>query len=208
MAEQYFWTSAQLEPKRKFRFQVQISNFGGASDAIYLAKSVSKPTVTIESAAHKYLNHTFYYPGKPEWSEVEAKFIDAMNPDTAQNFSAMLEASGYIIPNDANTVTTISKANAARALGQVRIMQFDDSSQPNVIGNGGRLIETWTLNNAHITEVNFGDLAYEDNDLNEVSVKFRYDWATLTTLTDNTLTDKVVGIDDPSQRWKPGPGQG
>ena len=61
------------DPKRKFRFIVQMTGFGdtavsdttngGKGGEIWFAKSANKPSFTINAAEHKYLNHTFYYPG-------------------------------------------------------------------------------------------------------------------------------------------------
>ena len=42
----------------------------------------------------------------------------------------------------------------------------------------GEELEKWTLKHAWIKEVTFGDLDYGSEDLTEVTIKFRYDWAT------------------------------
>ena len=39
------------------------------------------------------------------------------------------------------------------------------------------IIEQWDLTNAWVKEVNFGDLDYESDDINEITVKMRYDFA-------------------------------
>ena len=39
------------------------------------------------------------------------------------------------------------------------------------------MLEKWTLWHAWIKEVTFGDLDYGSEDLTEVTIKFRYDWA-------------------------------
>jgi hypothetical protein len=57
-----FWTSPDSTPKRKFRFQVSITGMA-PNDVVWWAKTVKKPAFTIGAAEHKYLNHTFYFPG-------------------------------------------------------------------------------------------------------------------------------------------------
>jgi len=67
---------------------------------------------------------------------------------------------------------TISKAKAAGALGSVVIAQIDSN---------GKTIETWTLWNAFLTEVKYGDLEYGADDLTEMSLTIKYDWARVET---------------------------
>ena len=68
---------------------------------------------------------------------------------------------------------TMSKAKSASALGTVLISQIDAD---------GNQIETWTLWNAFVSEVKYGDLAYGEDDLVEMSVTMKYDWARVTTV--------------------------
>ena len=63
------------------------------------------------------------------------------------------------------------------ALGIVTITQIDSDGNP---------LETWTLWNSFIEDVKFGDsLSYGDDELNEVSVTLKYDWARVETTTDS-----------------------
>ena len=39
--------------------------------------------------------------------------------------------------------------------------------------------ETWTLKNAFIIKVAYGELEYGDDALSEVTIDFKYDWAEL-----------------------------
>lgn len=184
-----FWTDAALEPKRGYRFLVTLGNMpNGAS---YYVKGVNKPGIKVTSKEHKYLGHNFWYPGLIEWQNnpTEIKLIDPVNPDASAHLSAILQASGYTIPNNPNRVTTISKAAAVAALGVVKIKQINES-HGDVGANGGQAVETWTLNNAYIEEVAYGELAYDKEDLTEIILKVRWDWATLETL--NPVTNETV----------------
>jgi len=66
----------------------------------------------------------------------------------------------------------MSKAKAAGALGTVIITQIDSDGNP---------LETWTLWNSFMTEVKYGDLAYGEDDLTEMSITLKYDWARVET---------------------------
>jgi hypothetical protein len=69
-------------------------------------------------------------------------------------------------------LSTMSKAKAAGALGTVIITQIDSDGKP---------LETWTLWNSFMTEVKYGDLEYGADDLTEMSVTLKYDWARVET---------------------------
>ena len=69
----------------------------------------------------------------------------------------------------------MSKASAAGALGAINITQYDGA---------GVALETWTMHNAFLSEVKYGDLAYGEDDLTEVSIVIKYDWASVTTAND------------------------
>ncbi len=171
-SSQGFWTSAQqADPKRKFRFLVTIGSM--PDGATWYSKSVEKPKITINNESHKFLNHTFYYPGGITWNPVTVTLVDPVSPDASANLSRIIYESGYHPPVDVNDTTTISKSRAVAALQAVVISQIDSDGVP---------LETWTLNNAFITEVGYGgSLAYGDDNLSDVTVQFRYDWASIET---------------------------
>tara|TARA_R100000664_G_scaffold33054_1_gene49193 strand:+ start:948 stop:1535 length:588 start_codon:yes stop_codon:yes gene_type:complete len=167
------------DPKRNFRFIVEFGGInatpGGA--VAWYAKSANKPSFAIASAEHKYLNHTFYYPGSVTWNTVSITMVDPVEPDMTATFSDILVQSGYSPPTDTTSLQTISKAKAAGALGAVTVTQIDSNGTP---------LETWTLWNSYIEDVKFGEsLAYGDDNLTEVTVVLKYDWARVETATDS-----------------------
>jgi hypothetical protein len=81
------------DPKRKFRFRVEFGGIqGGATggQTLWYAKTATKPSFQINSAEHKYLNHTFYYPGSVTWQEVTVTMVDPTDPDMAATLSAIV----------------------------------------------------------------------------------------------------------------------
>jgi len=165
------------DPKRNFRFTVEFQGINAAQGGatLWYAKTVSKPSFAINAAEHKYLNHTFYYPGNVTWNEVTVTLVDPVDPDMTATFSDIVQQSGYTPPTDAttNSMTSISKAKSASALGSVIVTQLDAE---------GNALETWTLWNSFITELKYGEnLEYGNDDLTELSVTLRYDWARVET---------------------------
>lgn len=167
------------DPKRAFRFTITIdgidSQQGGS--LLWYAKTVTKPTFTVSKTEHKYLNHTFYYPNAVTWNECDITMVDpGGDPDAAATLAGIVTAAGYTPPTKATNedLTSMSKAKAVGALGQVKIAQIDGD---------GNVIESWTLWNAFVTEVNFGgSLEYGSDALSEISLKLSYDWARLDTV--------------------------
>jgi len=170
-----FWTSTgneAVEPKRKFRFKVTFGDSDSGLGVAWYAKTVNKPTFTVNAAEHKYLNYVFYYPGNVTWNEITIALVDPADPDIATSLAKVLGDAGYSLPGNAGaTSKTISKAKSITALSSVVISQ---------LGADGAVVEEWTLHNAWIREVKFGDLEYGADDLSQVDIMMRYDWATLT----------------------------
>ena len=180
------------DPKRQFRFYVEFSNIaapiGGAT--LWYAKTVAKPSFQVASTEHNYLNHTFFYPGGVTWQDMTLTLVDPVDPDMAATLSDILVQSGYSPPTDAtsDSMGTISKAKAAGALGTVIVTQIDSNGQE---------LEKWTLWNSFLTEVKYGDLAYGTDDLTEMSVTLKYDWARIQTF--NTEGSVLVAGDGGSE---------
>tara|TARA_S200002703_G_C3776958_1_gene239231 strand:+ start:155 stop:694 length:540 start_codon:yes stop_codon:yes gene_type:complete len=162
-----FWTSANVDPKRKYRFLVELAGTGGES--LWFAKTVDKPEITIGTGEVDFMQHKFYYPGRVEWNEIGLTLVDPVSPDATGILLDILQASGYTGPMEAKTtLQSISKGAEANVLGNVVIKQ---------VSADGTIQEKWTLNNAIITKVGWGDLDYSSEDLSEISISFRYDWA-------------------------------
>jgi len=189
-SENFGQDTTMKDPKRKFRFTVEFQGIqspqGGAM--LWYAKTAAKPSFQIQAAEHKYLNHTFYYPGSVTWQDVAITLVDPVNPDMAATLSDIVVLSGYTPPVDSTALSTMSKAKAAGALGTVIVTQIDSD---------GNELEKWTLWNSWISEVKYGDLEYGGDDLTEMSVTLKYDWARLqTSNTDGSATVTNAGASE------------
>ena len=175
-----FWTSALSEPRRAHRFLFSLPGLASKDSKFtyeqYLAKKVTKPSFKISDTPHKFLGNTYYYPGTVEWETVSATIVNAVSPDGNKILYDALIGSGYMLPDDqlaalnapAHGPGTVNKFDAVDTLGNVIIEELN--------GQGG-LIGTWTLNNAFITKATFGELAYDSDELLNIDIDFRYDWA-------------------------------
>jgi hypothetical protein len=174
-----FWTSTALEPKRQFRFRLTITAVDGQA-AIWYAKKVTVPAFSVGEIKHSFVDKTFYYPGRVEWNTIEATLVDPVNPDAVGMTNKMLAKSGYFIPsspNEEGAWGSISKQEAVQfGIGTVVIEAIDQE---------GIALEQWDLKNPFIKSVKYGDLSYDSDELREISIEFRYDWAECTILSED-----------------------
>ena len=172
-----FWTdSLAAEPKRNFRFQVTITGFNGKGgndqSVVWWAKKVTKPNFTIAEGKHVYLGHTFYYPGKVEWQEISMTLVDPVTPNGGAILMDLVQKAGYILPTATNdSPLTLSKGKFGEESSGFGSFVIDQ------INSEGESIEKWTLHGPFIKSLKFGDLDYENEDLSNIEMGIRYDWA-------------------------------
>ena len=79
----------------------------------------------------------------------------------------------------------MSKGKGAAALGNIQIEQLDST---------GATVERWTLQNPFIKGVKYGDLDYSAEDLVEITLTLRYDWAICDILEGDTSTGTDINV--------------
>ena len=68
-----FWGESMgalsADPKRKFRFKVIFGGSAGdaANEVVWWAKTVDKPKMSVDPTEHKFMGHTFKFPGSVKW---------------------------------------------------------------------------------------------------------------------------------------------
>lgn len=165
-----FWKENNIVPKRKFRFQVQFGRgeSGVAVSQIYWwAKTIKIPTFTVAPIEHHYLDNKYNFPGRVTWEDVDMTLVDPSDPDAVAIMMTLLQESGYYVKSKEITKPrTVNKVDAAQLTCVI-----------NVLDEEGETIEKWTLKNCFMLSVNLGDYSYQDDDLRELSITLKYDWA-------------------------------
>lgn len=171
-----FYANADTDPKRSFRFLFYLTGDDNATTLQpYTVKQVKKPTFQLEGGPQiKYLQHAFKYPGRVVWQDVSVTVVDpGGSEDAGAALYNMLAKSGYATPTDPDnnlTKQSISKRKAQQALGIPRLEQIDDE---------GKSVEEWSLHNAFVSNVDFGEVSYDSDDIINVQLTIVYDFATL-----------------------------
>ena len=165
MAADLFWSNVNTDPKRQFRFILAMGSI-----PVWTVKTAVKPRATVATIPHQFLNHTFKYPGRVEWENITVTLVDPVDPDLAFSFLEKLRKSGYQYPDTSNVRGTISKQKSVQdGLGGISLQQ---------INADGNVIEEWFLKNPWIVSIDFGgNLAYDSDEMNEITVEIAYDWA-------------------------------
>lgn len=162
-----FWTEASSEPKRNFRFQVQITGFG-ANSIIWWAKNFKTPSYNLSESTHDFLDNKYYFPGRLTWDDCTMTLVDPVSPNAAALTNQIILNSGYSVKGQSSVPSTMGKAGAVGAVGSVITTIFNAD---------GDEIEKWTLQNAFLKTVSYSTLDYSNDDLRTIDMTWRYDWA-------------------------------
>jgi len=175
-----FWSEGPgPETKRAYRWVCYFNSFDR-----WMCKSVSKPSFSISETSHRFINHSFWYPGRVEWNSIDLTLVDPMSPDATKTVMHMIASAGYQIPDKVyEHWTTISKSSAVSAVKQMKIQQ---------IGANGGVVEEWQLKSPWVKDVRFGNLSYDSDDIMDITLTIRYDWANL--FTSNNAVDGATNI--------------
>jgi hypothetical protein len=170
-----FWSNPTApEPKRNYRWYVNFDSGNGLlSNIRYAVKKVDKPKAKIGEVTHKYLNHSFYYPGRLEWESVNLTMASVTDPDATSTLFQILRNAGYFVPSNVDPGSeraSIGKNKFDASIGRINIFQ---------VNADGVDIEQWTLIKPFFTSVQFGSLDYGNEDIVEISMTIRYDYAEL-----------------------------
>ena len=162
MAANLFWSNVNTDPKRNFRFTLNIGNI-----PVWTVKSVSKPKANVATIEHSFINHVFKYPGRVTWDNLSVTLVDPVDPDLAFTLLESLRRSGYQYPTTENVRGSISKEQAVQdGLQSISLSMIDNLGNP---------IETWALKNPWIVT-----LDYTSDDMSNIAVEIAYDWAEIT----------------------------
>lgn len=167
-----FWNSASTEPNRTYRWVIKFgSTVVPEMDQLsFAAKKCKKPSFKLKKTEHWYLNHKYNFPGRVEWEDIDVELASITDPNAAKVLYRVFKNAGYIFPKDVQSIQTISKEAAVKAIGGLTICQIDAN---------GATQEEWNLVNPFLTDVDFGDLDYSSEEIVTVKFKVTYDSAAL-----------------------------
>lgn len=105
-----FWAASYngadgKDPKRGFRFKVEINGLHGQQTLVWWAKKVDKPNFDVTESKHSFLDKEFYFPGRVQWQTINLTLVDPVAPvDCVYQTNKIIEDSGYAIDEAATSL--------------------------------------------------------------------------------------------------------
>ena len=157
-----------LMPKLKFRFRAYFEKFGAPGSATTeLTKqlmSFARPQVQMEPISIPVYNSMVYIAGRPTWQTSQVVLRD----DAGGNVSRIV---GEQLQKQFDFMEQASASSAIDYKFTATIEMLDGANgtiTPTVL-------ETWQLYGCFLSDVNYGDASYADNEAMTITMTIRYD---------------------------------
>ena len=144
------------EPKKQNRFILRFPSSLGINE--WFVMSTSRPTINIGEVEIPFLNTSTWVAGRFTWDTIDITFKDPIGPSAAQ---ALMEW----VRLHAESVT----GRMGYAAGYKKNVELE------MLDPAGVVIEKWILEGTFLTNVNFGSLDYNSEDIAEITATLRPD---------------------------------
>lgn len=153
-----FYSNAfSWEPKKQHQFIMSIGDVPA-----YLIKASAKPSIANGEITLDHINVQRYVKGKSVWNTISVTLYDA------------------IVPSGAQAVMEWIRLHHESATGRDGYSSFYKKEiRLRQLSPLGEVIEEWILNGAFIVDANFGSLDWSTEDVVNIEMTLRYDWAFL-----------------------------
>ena len=148
------------EPLRKNRWLLKFPADLGIQE--WWCKTASRPKITQEGKAIEFLNTETYVVGRYKWDEIQVTMRDPIGPSASQ---AVMEW----VRLHSESVT----GRQGYAAGYKRDVELE------MLDPTGVVVSKWILKNTMVTSADFGSLDYANDDLTEITLGLRFDYAIL-----------------------------
>ena len=156
-----------LMPKLQYRFRVSLENFGVSTPTTELTKQVvdvTRPTVAFEPIEIPVYNSKAYLAGKHTWSPITINLREDVN----NNVQKIV---GEQIQKQFDFFEQSSAASGQDYKFTTRIEILDGGNG----ANAPTTLETFELYGCFITNANYNELAYANNEPVRVTMEVQYD---------------------------------
>ena len=170
-------TQGLLMPKLKYRFRVAMTGFGGSSGgggapSTELTKqvvSVTRPQIQFPEIVVPIYNSTLYLAGKPTWQAASLTVRDDASGEVQRLVGTQIQKQ-----QDFSEQSSASAGIDYKFQMSIQILDGGNGvNQPNVL-------EDWELYGCYLSDVNYGDLNYGENNPVQIVMSIRYDNAVQT----------------------------
>ena len=153
--QELFFTA--FEPKTQNRY---IMTLDGVPS--YLIKKADRPKLSQEKKKIDHINLQRYVKGKSVWDEINVEVYDA------------------IVPSGAQAIMEWVRLHHESVTGRDGYAEFYKKDVViSILGPVGDKVEEWILKGCQITKVEFGELAWEKDDMLSINMTLQMDFAIL-----------------------------
>ena len=148
------------EPLRKNRWLMRFPADLGIQE--WTLESAARPSIQQKEVEIPFMNTSTYVVGRYTWDTIQVSLRDPIGPSTSQ---AVME-----------WVRLHSESPTGRqgyAAGYKRDVELE------MLDPTGVVVQKWILKNTMCTNANFGDLNYSTDDLANIQITLRFDYAIL-----------------------------
>jgi hypothetical protein len=156
-----------LMPKLSYRFRASFDNFGVGQPKSELTKqvvSISRPQVSFNPITIDTYNSKVYLQGKPEWQEVNVTLRDDASGAVARLVGEQIQ----------KQFDFMEQASAASGIDYKFLLRYEVLDG----GNGAQapnILETWEMYGCMLSNVNYGEMSYDNNEPLTIQLTIRFD---------------------------------
>ena len=156
-----------LMPKLKYRFRVQLQNFGIDADTLELTRQVidfTRPSVSFEEIEVPIYNSRVYLAGKHSWEALTLNVRDDASNSVARLVGQQLQ----------KQLDFFEQASAASGIDY----KFKTVCEILDGGNGAIapvVLETWEILGCYLSAANYNDLNYGTSEAVTIALTIRFD---------------------------------
>lgn len=148
------------EPLRKNRWLLRFPSDLGIQE--WWLESAKRPTIKQSGTEIQFLNTSTYVVGRYTWEEISVTMRDPIGPSASQ---AVMEW----VRLHSESVT----GRQGYAAGYKRDIELE------MLDPTGVAVSKWILKNTFVTSADFGDLNYSQDELSNITLQLRFDYAIL-----------------------------
>ena len=156
MADLLMKMPVPYEPKRQNRFIMRFPSSLGINE--WFVETAARPHITINATEIQFLNTSTYVAGRFTWEEISVQFKDPIGPSASQ---ALMEWFRL----HAESVT----GRMGYAAGYKKDVELE------MLDPTGVVVEKWILQGCFLSNLNFGDLNYSQDELATIDAGLRMD---------------------------------
>ena len=147
-----------FEPKVKNRYVFYVDGLPS-----YLIRKAARPKIANGDVTLKHINNERHLKGRSSWETISLELYDP------------------IVPSGAQAVMEWVRLHHESVTGRNGYADFyKKDCTINILGPVGDKVEEWTLKGAFITEADFGEITWEnDNEAALITMTLRFDYAIL-----------------------------